>query len=67
MLLNPYLGRHLKFNTMKRLLPFLLLILFAAGLEAQHNKVIDRIIELGQTDNRTMQHVDVRQIVSEDA
>lgn len=44
---------------MKRFLPFLLLILFAAGLEAQHNKAIDRIIELGQTDNRTMQHVDV--------
>ncbi|HCM59199.1 MAG TPA: peptidase M28, partial [Bacteroidales bacterium] len=30
-----------------------------AGLQAQQNKVVDRIIELGQTDNRTMQHLDI--------
>ena len=35
------------------------LFLIAAGVSAQHNKVVDRIIELGQTDNRTMQHLDV--------
>jgi hypothetical protein len=44
---------------MKRIiLPFLFL-LAAAGLDAQQGKVVDRIIELGQTDNRTMQHLDV--------
>src|SRR5512139_386308 len=35
------------------------LFLIAAGVSAQHNKVVDRIIELGQTDNRSMQHLDV--------
>ena len=44
---------------MKRIiLPFLFLMA-AAGLDAQQGKVVDRIIELGQTDNRTMQHLDV--------
>jgi len=42
----------------KSFLP-LLLLLMATGLQAQQNKVVDRIIELGQTDNRTMQHLDV--------
>ncbi|MCU0410528.1 MAG: M20/M25/M40 family metallo-hydrolase [Bacteroidales bacterium] len=28
-------------------------------MDAQQGKVVDRIIELGQTDNRTMQHLDV--------
>lgn len=37
----------------------LMLVIMATGLQAQQNKVIDRIIELGQTDNRTMQHLDV--------
>lgn len=32
---------------------------FAAGAVAQQNKVIDKIIELGNTDNRTMHHLDV--------
>jgi hypothetical protein len=36
-----------------------LFLLAAAGLDAQQGKVVDRIIELGQTDNRTMQHLDV--------
>jgi hypothetical protein len=30
-----------------------------SGISAQQNKVIDRIIELGKTDNRTMHHLDV--------
>jgi len=29
------------------------------NIAAQQNKVVDRIIELGKTDNRTMQHLDV--------
>lgn len=35
------------------------MFVIAAGVSAQNNKVVDRIIELGQTDNRTMQHLDV--------
>lgn len=35
----------------------MLLMVFTAS--AQQGKVVDRIIELGQTDNRTMQHLDV--------
>ncbi len=34
-------------------------MLLATGAFAQPNKVVDRIIELGTTDNRTMQHLDV--------
>lgn len=37
----------------------LLLVLLSVGLQAQQKKVVDRIIELGQTDNRTMHHLDV--------
>lgn len=45
---------------MKRLLASLaVLVIAAAGGIAQHNSVVDRIIELGKTDNRTMQHLDV--------
>ncbi len=44
---------------MKRILLPVFMFLIAAGVSAQHNKVVDRIIELGQTDNRTMQHLDV--------
>ncbi len=36
-----------------------MLVLMFTGLQAQQNKVVDRIIELGQTDNRTMHHLDV--------
>ena len=36
-----------------------LLFLSFSGLSAQQNKVIDQIIELGKTDNRTMHHLDV--------
>lgn len=45
--------------TMNRILLPVLLFMIAAGVSAQHNKVVDRIIELGRTDNRTMQHLDV--------
>ena len=34
-------------------------ILITLSLNAQQSKVIDKIIELGRTDNRTMQHLDV--------
>src|SRR5665648_204301 len=37
---------------------FALLLVSLTSL-AQQGKVVDRIIELGQTDNRTMQHLDV--------
>ncbi len=36
-----------------------MLVLLSVGLQAQQKKVVDRIIELGQTDNRTMHHLDV--------
>jgi len=35
------------------------MFLLAAGLSAQQNKVVDRIIEIGTTDNQTMHHLDV--------
>lgn len=35
------------------------LVLISSGIRAQQGKVIDRIIETGTTDNRTMQHLDV--------
>ncbi len=38
---------------------FAVLILVSAEIWAQPGKVIDRIIETGTTDNRTMQHLDV--------
>jgi hypothetical protein len=37
----------------------LLIILLPVSLPAQQNNVIDRIIELGKSDNRTMHHLDV--------
>lgn len=36
-----------------------LFALVTAGAPAQQNKVVDRIIEIGKTDNRTMHHLDV--------
>jgi len=36
-----------------------MLVILSAGLQAQHNKVVDRIIEIGTTDNQTMHHLDV--------
>jgi len=45
---------------MKRnLLSLFALLVMTATATAQQGKVVDRIIELGQTDNRTMQHLDV--------
>ncbi len=45
---------------MKKFVLILVTVLFFAGAtEAQHNKVIDRIIEIGTTDNQTMHHLDV--------
>lgn len=45
---------------MKRnLLSLYALLLMTVTAIAQPGKVVDRIIELGQTDNRTMQHLDV--------
>jgi hypothetical protein len=44
---------------MKKILLPVLLVIMATGLQAQQGKVVDRIIELGQTDNRTMHHLDV--------
>src|SRR5665647_1544888 len=44
---------------MKRVTIPILFFLIATGATAQHNKVVDRIIEIGRTDNRTMQHLDV--------
>lgn len=44
---------------MRKIFIPLLLVLLANGAFAQPNKVVDRIIELGTTDNRTMQHLDV--------
>jgi len=44
---------------MKRLITSLATIVFIAiSVTAQQNKVVDRIIEIGKTDNRTMQHLD---------
>ncbi|MGE5347788.1 MAG: peptidase M28, partial [Actinomycetota bacterium] len=44
---------------MKKIFLPLLLVILASGMQAQQNKVVDRIIELGKTDNRTMHHLDV--------
>jgi len=44
---------------MKRALIPVFLLFIAAGLSAQQNKVIDRIIETGTTDNQTMRHLDI--------
>lgn len=44
---------------MKRALIPVFLLMIAAGLSAQHNKVVARIIEIGTTDNQTMRHLDV--------
>lgn len=44
---------------MKRIISISLMVFLAVGAVAQQNKVIDRIIELGKTDNRTMHHLDV--------
>jgi hypothetical protein len=45
---------------MKRILNSLLFFCFVSAIAAgQQSKVVDRIIELGKTDNRTMHHLDV--------
>ena len=45
---------------MKKILYSFLCLCFAyANLAGQQSKVVDRIIELGKTDNRTMHHLDV--------
>jgi len=38
---------------------FIIILLYSLNIFAQQNKVTDRIIELGRTDNRTMHHLDV--------
>ena len=38
---------------------FAVLLLLTSGSRGQQGKVIDRIIEIGKTDNRTMHHLDV--------
>jgi len=44
---------------MRNIVSFLVLVILAVNTMAQQGKVIDRIMELGQTDNRTMHHLDV--------
>jgi len=45
---------------MRRILfPVLILMAISPVIIAQHDKVTDRIIEIGKTDNRTMHHLDV--------
>jgi hypothetical protein len=44
---------------MRNIVSFLVLVILTVSSMAQQGKVIDRIIELGQTDNRTMHHLDV--------
>jgi len=45
---------------MKRLLTSLAaIVMIAISVTAQDNKVVDRIIEIGTTDNQTMRHLDV--------
>lgn len=44
---------------LKRIQFLVVLSFLPLSLLAQQNKVIERIIELGKTDNRTMQHLDV--------
>lgn len=41
------------------ILSALLLLSFTVSVFPQQNKVVDRIIELGKTDNRTMHHLDI--------
>jgi hypothetical protein len=43
----------------RKILSFSALFLLAAGAVAQQNKVVEKIIELGKTDNQTMHHLDV--------
>jgi len=43
----------------KTLLSVTVLLLLVTGVAAQRSDVVDRIIELGRTDNRTMHHLDV--------
>jgi hypothetical protein len=43
----------------KILLTLMAIMIFAGSSEAQHNKVTDRIIEIGTSDNQTMRHLDV--------
>ena len=44
---------------MKRIFLPVLMLLFATAVSGQNNKVVDRIIEIGTTDNQTMHHLDV--------
>jgi hypothetical protein len=45
---------------MKRLfLSLMAILIFANGSDAQHKRVTERIIEIGTTDNQTMDHLDV--------
>jgi hypothetical protein len=45
---------------MKKLnIVFIALAVILPDISAQHAKVVDRIIEIGKTDNRTMHHLDV--------
>jgi len=43
----------------KILLSLVAVLIFAGSADAQHNKVTDRIIEIGTADNQTMRHLDV--------
>ena len=43
----------------RKLFSLTLFFILTAGAVAQQNKVIDKIIELGKTDNRSMHHLDV--------
>lgn len=43
----------------KYCLLFAVLFLLSSGIRAQQGRIIDRIIEIGTTDNRTMNHLDV--------
>jgi len=43
----------------KKLFVFWMLSLLMLSGNSQQSKVIDRIIEIGRTDNRTMHHLDV--------
>src|SRR5512136_2627884 len=45
---------------MKTFFLFLVIMMQASlGILAQQNKIVDRIIDLGKTDNRTMHHLDI--------
>jgi len=50
---------HSNQQTMKRIITPLILLLLVSSLSAQHNKVTERIIEIGTTDNQTMKHLDI--------